>query len=332
MSTAESILSTKLLCAACKTLMNEPRMSRCGHSFCTSCLESMLQTRQEFVTLEAPSSISSSMKKGFRFQCPLAECEKKEYLVPTLCVDQFPINLTLKQLIEDWKLKENESVCQQHRRVTEWFCLDCSREICKSCLKEHKLHDFLEKDEAIKIYIGQCKKRKDVSDLKISEAQTQFIKCDAVLESAEEIIIGNFERAFETFEWTRVTVENEEINCITKCLQDIEFKVPLRNRRLLFQSIAPLHQIGRMVAPLLKNPGKKVMEPVHVHQLAELTLYKFEANIARTQMQFKMKSPLLGSRGICVDFQCAIREKMKGLKFLKYCTCSFFKCSPDCNL
>ena len=136
-----------LSCSICKEIFKEPRIARCGHSFCRVCLEGVL--RDIPMTAEDPALAQSGASSTFEFTCPFLGCGIKSRL-RRADIDEFPPNFILAEVVKR-NSKELMTRCKIHQMECNLFCLHCKEEICIRCLSEHGTspHSALAKEEAV---------------------------------------------------------------------------------------------------------------------------------------------------------------------------------------
>ncbi|XP_041453637.1 E3 ubiquitin-protein ligase TRIM56-like [Lytechinus variegatus] len=128
-------LSESLECPICHDLLCNPKLLPCSHSFCTSCLTELHSFQQ------ADSGLT----------CPVC---RQDANVPGNDVCNFPTNLIVKSLIEDFKrrsdakaerIKESGAttiqtctVCDgDNQDIATYYCQNCSEFLCEDCLQHH---------------------------------------------------------------------------------------------------------------------------------------------------------------------------------------------------
>lgn len=97
------ILEEDLTCSVCYSLFSDPRVLPCSHTFCKSCLDSLLQT-----------STNYSIWRPLRMPLKCPNCRSVVELPPS-GVDALPTNVSLRAIIEkvgDENLCSAETWCQ----------------------------------------------------------------------------------------------------------------------------------------------------------------------------------------------------------------------------
>ncbi|XP_071824038.1 uncharacterized protein [Apostichopus japonicus] len=107
-------------CPVCCLKNADPKVLPCGHSFCKSCIEKLMQA--------LPAS------------CPVC---RAQIIAPSS--DSLPTNFTLKALIveeekdsSDFNMKSRRLVgdCSAHMKTRDQFCRTCERQICEDCVQD----------------------------------------------------------------------------------------------------------------------------------------------------------------------------------------------------
>lgn len=151
MEESEDLLS----CDICREIFNGtnriPRMLPCGHSFCSTCLSTIILQAKE------P-------------KCPL--CLK---FIQYKFVYEIPCNFSLKQVAENYQGNNetsssssitstsfDDSKCSVHKLPQTHYCEDCRKFLCSKCISnDHKVssscsHEPMEITEVFKVKMSQC--------------------------------------------------------------------------------------------------------------------------------------------------------------------------------
>ncbi|XP_071508042.1 E3 ubiquitin-protein ligase TRIM56-like [Diadema antillarum] len=120
MATNHQISSQNLECSICLTLLNQPKLLACSHTFCKVCVERIMQTRINQDTIS----------------CPVC---RERTSVPNGDVDNLRTNVPLSSLVEE--VKTNNPTCT-HCDTDETppavsYCQDCVEYMCSSCDRHH---------------------------------------------------------------------------------------------------------------------------------------------------------------------------------------------------
>nr|XP_054775016.1 tripartite motif-containing protein 3-like [Lytechinus pictus] len=153
-------LSDSLECPICHDLLCNPKLLPCSHSFCTSCL----------------TELHSSQQADSGLTCPVC---RQDANVPGNDVSNFPTNLIVKSLVEDFKRRSDAkaerikgdggttiqtcTVCDgDEQDIATYYCQNCSEFLCEDCLQHHnryKRNACHETAKVIDIVAGVVKKK-----------------------------------------------------------------------------------------------------------------------------------------------------------------------------
>ncbi|XP_041457329.1 E3 ubiquitin-protein ligase TRIM33-like [Lytechinus variegatus] len=153
-------LSESLECPICHDLLSNPKLLPCSHSFCTSCL----------------TELHSFQPADSALTCPVC---RQDANVPGNDVSNFPTNLIVKSLVEDFKRRSDAkaerikgdgeiaiqtcTVCDgDDQDIATYYCQNCSEFICEDCLQHHnryKRNACHETVKVIDIMAGVVKKK-----------------------------------------------------------------------------------------------------------------------------------------------------------------------------
>ena len=170
------MLSETLKCPICysnyNTAENMPRiLGQCGHTFCTRCLAIIL-------------------KKG-ETRCPL---DKKPSLFPNAkhTVEMFPINFTVKELIEH---NADYEMCNEHDNKIDLVCMTDGCKLCIHCayLSGHRDHDIKLINDIKPIIDKKKQALEDCLEKVESHYKDYMTIVDAKRQSARATIDGWFE-------------------------------------------------------------------------------------------------------------------------------------------
>ena len=279
-----------LLCPKCKKLMNEPRMGRCGHSYCKVCLEGILQAK----ATENTKGVACGSIGGIVFQCPQTDCEIPQYLLPSASIEHFPANFHLQKRIEDMKIREKETICAKHNKRCKLFCNDsnCMQEICWKCIEAHPGHIIIEKEKAFSEYQSKYWDCSDRISGELKTVESTKKELSVLIDTEESKLAKRVTKLFEVFLMAENTMMNEQVECITKTLQEMEFKAPSRSQLEIERRASPLQDILRIGQPIFQKPGKQLNELVYVFQAAESRMTKYKKVKTEKPVRSKMKAPL----------------------------------------
>ncbi len=99
-------LEEDLTCSVCFGLFSDPRVLPCSHTFCRSCLESVLQ-----------ASVSFSIWRPLRLPLKCPSCRSVTEL-PSNGVDALPVNVCLRAIVEKYQSdgRPRCPACPEHPR------------------------------------------------------------------------------------------------------------------------------------------------------------------------------------------------------------------------
>ncbi|XP_041457331.1 E3 ubiquitin-protein ligase TRIM56-like [Lytechinus variegatus] len=147
-------LSDSLECPICHDLLCNPKLLPCSHSFCLSCL----------------TEYHSSQQADPWLTCPVC---RQVARVPGNDVSNFPTNLIVKSLVEDFKRRADAkaerikgalqacTVCDDED-AAEYYCQNCSEFLCEDCMQHHNKYRRNAYHETVKandIEMGVVKKK-----------------------------------------------------------------------------------------------------------------------------------------------------------------------------
>ncbi|XP_062409347.1 tripartite motif-containing protein 59 [Sardina pilchardus] len=121
-------LEEDLTCSVCYALFTDPRVLPCSHTFCKSCLESVLQVSSNY-----------SIWRPLRLPLKCPNCRSVAELPPT-GVDALPVNVSLRAIIEKFQrdggaASARPPTCPEHpRQPLNVYCVQDRALICGLCL------------------------------------------------------------------------------------------------------------------------------------------------------------------------------------------------------
>nr|XP_054775027.1 E3 ubiquitin-protein ligase TRIM23-like [Lytechinus pictus] len=153
-------LSDSLECPICHDLLCSPKLLPCSHSFCERCL----------------TELHSHEQSDLEIRCPVCR-QDANVLGNDVC--NFPTNLIVKSLVEDFKRRSDAkaerikgsgataiqacTVCDgDDQDIATYYCQNCSEFLCEDCLQHHnryKRNACHETVKVIDIEVGVVKKK-----------------------------------------------------------------------------------------------------------------------------------------------------------------------------
>ncbi|CAL1570577.1 unnamed protein product [Knipowitschia caucasica] len=192
-------LEEDLTCSVCYTLFSDPRVLPCSHTFCKSCLDSVLQL-----------STSHSIWRPLRLPLKCPNCRNVAELPPT-GTEALPCNVSLKAIIEKFR-REGHSphgpFCEEHQlQPLNMYCVLDRQLICGLCLTigEHQGHPI---DDLQAAYIREKHTPQQLAKLseqkwtQVCELRKQLEQgkefCDGVLRQDRKDVLNFFQSLAET--------------------------------------------------------------------------------------------------------------------------------------
>ena len=118
MATFEHAVTRNLQCPICLELMTDPKQLSCSHTFCKTCLTSLLASKAGSCSLS----------------CPVCRVETE---VENGDVSNLTSNIPLKSLIAD--VKDKGVLCEvcEEESLAVFYCCDCEHNMCGTCHEQH---------------------------------------------------------------------------------------------------------------------------------------------------------------------------------------------------
>ena len=123
-------LNEQLLCAVCLEKFSEPKLLQCHHTFCTKCLQRIINNRDS--------------------KCVTCPTCRDETRIPGKGIKTLPTNFFVNNLLDYLSLEgeqlekmRSERKCdacedQELADVATSKCIDCSSVLCGACVADHK--------------------------------------------------------------------------------------------------------------------------------------------------------------------------------------------------
>uniref|UniRef100_A0A8D0B4L1 Tripartite motif-containing protein 59 n=1 Tax=Salvator merianae TaxID=96440 RepID=A0A8D0B4L1_SALMN len=121
----------ELTCSICYSIFDDPRVLPCSHTFCKSCLESVLQLSSNF-----------SIWRPLRIPLKCPNC-RSLVEIPPPGADALPVNFALKAIIEKYQQESHPDVatCSEHYgQPLNVYCLEDKKLVCGHCLTIGRHH------------------------------------------------------------------------------------------------------------------------------------------------------------------------------------------------
>ncbi|KAK7882657.1 hypothetical protein WMY93_028831 [Mugilogobius chulae] len=168
-------LEEDLTCSVCYSLFSDPRVLPCSHTFCKTCLDSLLQVSHNY-------SIWRPLRVPLK--CPI--CRNVTELPPT-GTEALPCNVSLKAIIEKYQKDglPRGPLCEEHQQQPlNMYCVLDRQLICGLCLTigQHQGHPI---DDLQAAYIREKQTPQQLA--KLSEQKwTQVCELGKQLEQEKE--------------------------------------------------------------------------------------------------------------------------------------------------
>ncbi|KAK3580244.1 hypothetical protein CHS0354_012771 [Potamilus streckersoni] len=132
---AEARFSQILQCPICLETFKRPKVLPCGHTYCTSCLQSHISNK---VTISGTSQP--------RFPCPLCRadtCSSDPNINIEQWAESLPENIIVSSLLDVQVGTKARKVCdqcveQEKESLAICLCKDCFQYMCKTCRRYHE--------------------------------------------------------------------------------------------------------------------------------------------------------------------------------------------------
>jgi len=113
-----------LECSLCKDMFRNPKTLKCLHSFCSECLEVLVERTSQTVQLS----------------CPIC---RSPFEVPEGGIEALPTNVFIANQVEAFMTEVEEEerkaqLCVVCARDGAFLCLDCESHYCVHCQRTHK--------------------------------------------------------------------------------------------------------------------------------------------------------------------------------------------------
>ncbi len=188
-----------LNCAFCSKQLEQPRKGRCGHNYCSKCLESVLTLIIKKQSADQPEGSGPPSFGKIIFQCPVKDCQVT-FVILNATVESFPINQEIISKIKNQEARKTKTICKEHGKKCPFICLTCKKVLCNTCVlgSEHKLHDNKEIEEVIKIYANLCKGL--FEENKKQDDQIYKLKINEYEAGNDKMTEEHFEKLLEEFD------------------------------------------------------------------------------------------------------------------------------------
>uniref|UniRef100_A0A803SMU7 Zinc finger protein RFP-like n=1 Tax=Anolis carolinensis TaxID=28377 RepID=A0A803SMU7_ANOCA len=229
-------LCEELSCPICLEYFVEPVTISCGHNFCQSCLDQCWE--------------------GKEASCP--QCRKKVQKRDIRPNRQLANLVGIAMKLGSQKAEEKGRVCQRHQEPLKLFCKDHEAPICVVCdrSKEHKNHQVIPLDEALKEYKDQIWNlleplKEEREKILAYKANTEK-EIDDVLEKTQR----EKEKIVSEFRLMHQVLEEQERNLMAK-MEEVEKEISAKKEGHLSRLSEELSSLSS----LIKDMEKKHQQP-----------------------------------------------------------------------
>lgn len=197
------------MCPICYSIFEDPRILPCSHTFCRSCLESVLQASGNFY-IWRPLRIP--------LKCP--NCRSVTEITPT-GIESLPVNFALRAIIEKYQQEDHPDVifCPEHyKQPLNVYCLLDKKLVCGHCLTvgQHRGHPI---DDLQSAYLKEKdtpqKLLKQLTDTHWTDITHLIEKLEEQRSHSQEMVQGNKEAVLQYFEELTDTLEQRKKSLIT---------------------------------------------------------------------------------------------------------------------
>ena len=255
-----------LNCAVCRKQLEKPRTGRCGHNYCTRCLETVLNLQQKKQSIEQVECSGPQSLGKFKFECPVKDCEVTS-VIPNATVESFSINEKINRQLEALQAKNKKIICIEHGKECQFLCLNCKIVLCNRCRSEHRLHDFKEIEEVIQIYAKLCKGLLEECKKQWEAAQADQLKIQEYEKGSEKKTEENLEKLLEEFELSEKMLKEPQAEVFAKVLKDFQLLQYKTGKKRTAEIQWALSFVHEFIRPILESPSQNALELVAFHEL-----------------------------------------------------------------
>ncbi len=214
-------------------------------------------------------------------------------------------------MIEADKLPITERICSKHTEIINLFCTDCNRELCIQCLDDHEGHKCQRKDKAIEFFVEKCREKEKIVQEKISIIREKQVKVEKIGVDVENKMESYLQKSLDLFNRVESKILEEETSSVTRMMSKREFSFSERKQSKLEKAKQGYQYVQQIIRPIILNPGKNVMEPVLVFELAERTLERAEEVLKCDPIQNQLEKPLSNYIQISKDFLESLQKSLR---------------------
>ncbi|XP_028818412.1 tripartite motif-containing protein 59 [Denticeps clupeoides] len=270
-------LEEDLTCSVCYSLFDDPRVLPCSHTFCKSCLDSVLQLSANF-----------SIWRPLRLPLKCPNCRSVVELPPN-GVEALPVNVSLRAIIEKYQCDSRPRAinCPEHpRQPLNVYCVQDRQLICGCCLtigqhQGHPIDDLhtayvKERDAPAKLVesltdkrwtevcalVDQLEQEKERSEGLVRrdrDAVTQFFQgLDGVLARKKAEVMSALDRAGADLSLAYEPLIEKLKSMKAEQLELINLSSSVEEEESALDFLEKVHQLQQRVNTLVQTPLPKV--------------------------------------------------------------------------
>ncbi|XP_070826511.1 tripartite motif-containing protein 59 [Chaetodon trifascialis] len=188
-------LEEDLTCSVCYSLFSDPRVLPCSHTFCKTCLDSLLQV-----------SANYSIWRPLRLPLKCPNCRSVVEL-PPMGIDALPTNVSLRAIIEKYQRDSEPRApfCQEHhRQPLNMYCVQDRQLICGLCLtvgqhQGHPIDDlqaaFIREKQTPSQLLARLSERRWAQVCELGEQlEQEKARCEGLVRQDRQEVLQFFQR------------------------------------------------------------------------------------------------------------------------------------------
>ncbi|NWI63262.1 TRI59 protein, partial [Todus mexicanus] len=213
-------LEEDLTCSICFSILEDPRVLPCAHTFCRSCLEGLIETN--FGVWRSPRA---------PLKCP--NC-RRVVEIPTAGIESLPVNFALQGILEKYhrEYKARETCSEHLGQPLNVYCILDRKLVCGHCLTvgEHSGHPIDDLENAYrKEKKASGKLTEQLTDqhwndvcLLLEKLKEQKSRCEGIIQDERKAVVQYFKKFSDTLEQKKQGLLSalEEVN--TRVLQEYD--------------------------------------------------------------------------------------------------------------
>ena len=267
---------------------------------------------------ESLSSRTTSSGDVFPLQipCPQTGCGRQLHQ-PDWHVDNIPPNSALAAQIE--KEKEERVLrapleCKKHSIKKEAFCDTCRTQICMMCLDDHRKHDILYLESAVKQYGTLCSEKRERNENLQQKIAGEIKKEKEEVKNTKKSAKEKIEAVFKS---VRLALEDAEAAAVVQILQGESDAGRQAHLAALETGPNRLGLLDRVLAAALDDPP-------HDAAVINAALAAAEADRETGRLerllefpQLRSSAPSVSSLDIATRYLQEVRKRLSGVKYFR---------------